>query len=133
MTHDATIYHGGTTEDRGAGGIRCSGGGPMSGGWSVLRPWLNGTPRPAHRGAHVSQPPPRKPIDLDTHPCPAEDCDRRVAQHLFACKPCWFRLPYKLRGRVWDTVGKPIDRLAVTAECVEHWRANPRRAGRSRR
>lgn len=33
---------------------------------------------------------------MTTHRCPG-GCGRTVPNHLFACRPCWFRLPHGLR------------------------------------
>lgn len=37
-----------------------------------------------------------------THRCPG-GCGQQVPQHLYACKPDWFRLPLKIRTEIWKT------------------------------
>lgn len=36
------------------------------------------------------------------HACPGL-CGRNVLNHLYACKPCWYRLPQDLRRPISDT------------------------------
>lgn len=38
---------------------------------------------------------------INMHRCPGQ-CGRKVPNHLFACRPCWYRLPLSLRQPITD-------------------------------
>jgi hypothetical protein len=49
-----------------------------------------------------------------THPCPG-GCRARVPYHRYACRPCWRRLPHRLRQAIvttWRT-DPPAHRRAI--------------------
>jgi hypothetical protein len=44
-----------------------------------------------------------------THRCPGR-CGRSVANHLYACGPCWRKLLAQLQRAIRTTVGEPVRR-----------------------
>lgn len=60
-----------------------------------------------------------------THACPG-GCHRQVPQHLFACKPCWLRLPYDLRQPISANYRRDeAAHLAAMADARHWYRENP--------
>lgn len=60
------------------------------------------------------------------HDCPG-DCGAAVPRYLFACRPCWFRLPIGIRNAVVDNYR--VDEAAhmrAMSEAFEWYSANPR-------
>lgn len=57
-------------------------------------------------------------------------CGRRVADHLFACKLDWFRLPHVLRAAVTSawTDGDGTAHVQAMAEATRWFGYNPRQA-----
>lgn len=43
----------------------------------------------------------RKP-DKSGHHCHAEGCDAKVPPAMFMCKRHWFKVPTRLRNKIWD-------------------------------
>lgn len=35
--------------------------------------------------------------------CPGPDCGRTIKRGMFACKPCWFKIPKEIRNEIWAT------------------------------
>lgn len=64
------------------------------------------------------------------HPCPG-DCGVQVPQHLYACRPCWRRLPYPMRRAITDTYQRdPIAHRRAMAEAAGWYAARrPTRGG----
>lgn len=62
------------------------------------------------------------------HKCHWPDCPLEVHPSLWGCTPHWFKLPYRLRQRVWDHYrpGQEIDKkpskeyVAVALE-IQAW------------
>lgn len=64
---------------------------------------------------------------MSTHRCPG-GCGAAVPAHLFACRSCWYRLPYDRREAIW-TAYRAADRAAhqdAMADATAWYRANPR-------
>lgn len=43
-----------------------------------------------------------QPEEPPHHDCPGS-CGRQVRQDLFACRACWYRLPFEMRRRINET------------------------------
>jgi hypothetical protein len=39
---------------------------------------------------------------MSDHQCPGPNCNRRVPQHMLACRTHWFSVPAPLRAKVWS-------------------------------
>jgi hypothetical protein len=65
----------------------------------------------------------------DTHECPAPGCEKRVPQHMLACRRHYHELPKVLRGKLyqaWDGglgYGSEEHREAIR-ECRAFWETN---------
>jgi len=60
------------------------------------------------------------------HRCPHPKCEAKIPDHLFACRPHWFKLSGLARGAIWDTVGLPLSdsrRHAAIVRALAEWRA----------
>lgn len=62
------------------------------------------------------------------HTCHWPGCTRQVPPAMWGCKPHWFKLPKKLRDRIWDTYRPgqerdmdPSDDYIEAAIAVERW------------
>jgi hypothetical protein len=62
-----------------------------------------------------------------SHPCPS--CRAAIPPRLFACRPCWFRLPLDIRDRInfgyGDRQANPTAHRRAMAEGTAWFRANP--------
>jgi hypothetical protein len=60
--------------------------------------------------------------DDASHACPG-GCGRRVARDLFACSPCWYRLPDALRQAIDRTYrpGRFSRDHAQALSAAHHW------------
>lgn len=60
-----------------------------------------------------------------THTCPGR-CEREVANHMFACPPCWSRLPRDLRQPINDNyLRDPRAHMLAMADAQRWYRENP--------
>jgi hypothetical protein len=59
------------------------------------------------------------------HGCPG-GCARQVRVHFYACKPCWFRLPYRLRQPILHARQGTAEHRAAMADAAGWYRANPK-------
>ena len=62
-----------------------------------------------------------------THACPGGR-GAQVARHMYACKPCWFRLPRNLRDAIsnaWLRGDYPAHRIAM-ADAAQWYADHPR-------
>lgn len=61
-----------------------------------------------------------------THRCPG-GCGQQVAQHLYACKQDWFRLPKEIRNEIWRTYRRNDagEHLAAMSEAARWYDNNP--------
>lgn len=63
---------------------------------------------------------------LTTHPCPGE-CGSNVPNRLFACRPCWQRLPRDLAQPILATYRiDDMAHLRAMADARRWYRANAR-------
>lgn len=58
-----------------------------------------------------------------THDCPG-GCKKQVAFELFACRPCWYRLPYAMRQAINRTYGKDMAGHATAMQAARDWYAS---------
>jgi hypothetical protein len=72
-------------------------------------------------GAPATDPGPTRGVS--THVCPG--CRRaQVAWHLFACRPCWYRLPLEKRRAITDAYGRnPAAHRAAMTDAI-NWYAS---------
>lgn len=62
------------------------------------------------------------------HTCHWPGCERQVPPAMWGCKPHWFKIPKRLRDRIWDAyeIGQEVDMtpsgeyLSVAIE-VQEW------------
>lgn len=77
----------------------------------------------AAKVAHVlSQPQTRR------HGCHWPGCDKQVPPAMWGCKPHWFKLPKRLRDRIWLTYAiaqemdmSPSEDYLAAAQDVQDW------------
>lgn len=62
------------------------------------------------------------------HECHWPGCTRQVPPAMWGCKPHWFKLPKRLRDRIWETyeIGQevamtPSDEYLAVAHEVQQW------------
>ena len=62
------------------------------------------------------------------HTCHWPGCNKQVPSAMWGCKPHWFKLPKKLRDRIWDAYvpGQeermdPSDKYLAVADEVQQW------------
>lgn len=48
------------------------------------------------------------------HKCPHPKCNKRIPDHLLACRPHWFQLSYPVRKAIWDNY-TPGQSMATTS------------------
>jgi hypothetical protein len=64
---------------------------------------------------------------VSTHTCPG-GCGTQVAQHLFACRPCWSRLPRARRAAVmrgYDAGPLGEEHTTAMVDALDWYAANP--------
>jgi hypothetical protein len=71
-----------------------------------------------------------------SHHCHWPDCDKQVPPAMWGCKVHWFKLPQRLRNKVWATYEPgqevdmtPSDEYIAVAREVQDWinvQSNPR-------
>lgn len=60
------------------------------------------------------------------HRCPC-GCGSNIPNHLYACRPGWYRLPAEIRSAIWGTVKLTLlhpDRRAALSAAAEWYRDN---------
>jgi hypothetical protein len=62
------------------------------------------------------------------HTCHWPDCDKQVPPAMWGCKPHWFKLPKRLRDKVWmayepgqEQRMDPSDEYLAVAHEVQEW------------
>lgn len=65
---------------------------------------------------------------MSRHTCHWPGCDNPVPPAMWGCKPHWFRLPLRLRNRIWETYRSgqeidknPSDSYVEAAQAVQEW------------
>lgn len=62
------------------------------------------------------------------HTCPG-GCGAAVPKHLFACKPCWFRLPAEMRRPIIDNFRRDdLAHIRAMGDAFDWYADNPRTA-----
>jgi hypothetical protein len=57
---------------------------------------------------------------MSAHTCPG-GCGREVPGHLYACKPCWYRLPQDLRRPISANYGRDPEAHAQAMRDARRW------------
>jgi hypothetical protein len=75
------------------------------------------------KAAHVKSAPQSR-----THTCHWPGCTANVPPAMWGCKMHWFRLPYRLRRRIWEAyepgqenTGRPSEAYVAVARDVQLW------------
>jgi hypothetical protein len=74
---------------------------------------------------------------MGQHICPYPECEQRLPEQMFACKPHWFSLPLGVRQGIWrayrrEGVGSP-ELFEAHAAATEWWDAQRELADRQGR
>lgn len=78
----------------------------------------------AHKAAYVKSQPRRD----DKHGCHWPGCEKKVPPAMWGCKTHWFKLPIKLRNKIWlsympgqEIRKNPSEEYLEVADEVQEW------------
>lgn len=66
---------------------------------------------------------------MATHDCPG-GCGRQVQYHMYACKPCWYRLPAGLRAAIWEGYRSGSGHMEAMQDAADWYAHHPREVRR---